>query len=29
MGDTMPRVVVTGLGIISPIGNSKEEVSAS
>ena len=25
----MPRVVVTGLGIISPIGNSKEEVSAS
>ncbi|MCH7888415.1 MAG: beta-ketoacyl-ACP synthase I [Proteobacteria bacterium] len=25
----MPRVVVSGLGIISPIGNSKEEVSAS
>ena len=25
----MPRVVVTGLGIISPIGNTKEEVSAS
>ncbi len=25
----MPRVVVTGLGIISPIGNSKEEVSES
>lgn len=25
----MPRVVVSGLGIISPIGNSKEEVLAS
>jgi 3-oxoacyl-[acyl-carrier-protein] synthase I len=29
MGHAMPRVVVTGLGIICPIGNSKEEVSES